>query len=218
MNAYSGAEQISGFMPCRSGGIGRRAWFRSMCPQGRGGSSPFFGTKFVLNASNHNFFHLTILSRNGSVSPTMRPKQNKSAVAAVSKAEMQRLLADSAFIRHYGFRVHSLRRGECVVHVPFQREFERPGGIVSGLLFMAAADVAMWLAIKTILGSDDGSVTVEMKTNFLAAAKEQDFRCRARILKLGKRLIYGTAECVSLDRQLLAHHTLTYIRPGDDRR
>jgi len=29
---------------CRSGGIGRRAWFRSMCPQGRGGSSPFFGT------------------------------------------------------------------------------------------------------------------------------------------------------------------------------
>ena len=30
---------------CRSGGIGRRAWFRSMCPQGRGGSSPFFGTR-----------------------------------------------------------------------------------------------------------------------------------------------------------------------------
>jgi hypothetical protein len=31
---------------CRSGGIGRRAWFRSMYPQGCGGSSPFFGTKF----------------------------------------------------------------------------------------------------------------------------------------------------------------------------
>src|SRR5215468_12551427 len=29
----------------RSGGIGRRAWFRSMYPQGCGGSSPFFGTK-----------------------------------------------------------------------------------------------------------------------------------------------------------------------------
>src|SRR5207253_5499003 len=33
----------------RSGGIGRRAWFRSMYPQGCGGSSPFFGTsKFDL--------------------------------------------------------------------------------------------------------------------------------------------------------------------------
>src|SRR5437868_9306350 len=29
----------------RSGGIGRRAWFRSMYPQGCGGSSPFFGTR-----------------------------------------------------------------------------------------------------------------------------------------------------------------------------
>src|SRR5207245_4244216 len=31
-------------LTCRSGGIGRRAWFRSMYPQGCGGSSPFFGT------------------------------------------------------------------------------------------------------------------------------------------------------------------------------
>jgi hypothetical protein len=31
-------------VPCRSGGIGRRAWFRSTYSQGCGGSSPFFGT------------------------------------------------------------------------------------------------------------------------------------------------------------------------------
>ena len=37
------ANRLSGF-PCRSGGIGRRAWFRSMYSQGCGGSSPFFGT------------------------------------------------------------------------------------------------------------------------------------------------------------------------------
>src|SRR6202795_2313908 len=30
--------------PSRSGGIGRRAWFRAMCPQGCGGSNPPFGT------------------------------------------------------------------------------------------------------------------------------------------------------------------------------
>src|SRR5947209_17334359 len=32
----------------RSGGIGRRAWFRSMYPQGCGGSSPFFGTSLII--------------------------------------------------------------------------------------------------------------------------------------------------------------------------
>jgi len=134
--------------------------------------------------------------------------------SAVSKQELQSLFAELPFIRSYGFRVHSIAPGKCVLTVPFQQSFERPGGIVSGLVFMAAADVAMWLAIKTLLGLDDGCVTAEMKTSFLAAAKEQDFRCRARILKLGKRLVYGVAECISSERKLLTHHTLTYIRPG----
>ncbi len=104
-----------------------------------------------------------------------------STKTAVSKPELQRLLADLPFVRAYGFRVHSIGPGECILTVPFRQAFERPGGIVSGLVFMAAADVAMWLAIKTLLGSDDGCVTAEMKTSFLAAAKEQDFRCRAKI-------------------------------------
>ncbi|HXX15712.1 MAG TPA: PaaI family thioesterase [Candidatus Eremiobacteraceae bacterium] len=132
---------------------------------------------------------------------------------AVSKAELQRQFTDLPFIRSFGFRVHSIAPGSCILVVPFQQAFERPGGIVSGLVFMAAADVAMWLAIKTLLGSDDGCVTAEMKTSFLAAAKQQDFRCHARILKLGKRLVYGVAECLSPDHKLLTHHTLTYIRP-----
>jgi len=144
----------------------------------------------------------------------MSQENKQSNKTAVSKPELQRLLTDLPFIRSYGFRVHSIAPGECVLAVPFQPAFERPGGIVSGLVFMAAADVAMWLAIKTLLGNDDGCVTAEMKTSFLSAAKQQDFRCRAKILKLGKRLVYGVAECVNLERKLLTHHTLTYSRPG----
>jgi acyl-coenzyme A thioesterase PaaI-like protein len=135
---------------------------------------------------------------------------------AVSKADLQRLLEEQSFLRNYNLRVRSVAAGECVLTVPFQRIFERPGGIVSGLVFMGAADVAMWFAIKTLLGADDGCVTAEMKTSFLAAARQQDFRCRARVLKLGKRLVYGVAECTSLDHKLLTHHTLTYIRPGSE--
>jgi len=77
---------------------------------------------------------------------------------------------------------------------------------------MAAADIAMWLAVMTKLGKTDRSVTAEMKTSFLNAAREESFRCTARILKLGRRLIYGVAECVGSGGKLLAHHTLTYIR------
>ncbi len=145
------------------------------------------------------------------------PQRGASKAMPVSRSDLRKLLSEQPFISGYGFRLHSVAAGECVLTVPFQPAFERPGGIVSGLVFMAAADVAMWLAIKTLLGGDDGCVTAEMKTSFLSAAKQQDFRCRARILKLGKRLVYGVAECISLERKLLTHHTLTYIRPGTNR-
>src|ERR1700674_725517 len=105
---------------------------------------------------------------------------------ACSEAELQELLAQVAFTRHFGFTLHEIADGQCSIEVPFQPVFERPGGIVSGQVFMAAADVAMWLAIKTRLGVAETAVTVEMKTNFLNGAKQEDFVCAAKILKLGK--------------------------------
>ncbi len=50
---------------CRSGGIGRRAWFRSMYSQGCGGSSPLFGTKFFFPPEKNfpeNIFLTTLLA------------------------------------------------------------------------------------------------------------------------------------------------------------
>lgn len=134
---------------------------------------------------------------------------------ACSEQELERLLSEMPFTRSYGFTLHGVADGQCSIDVPFQATFERPGGIVTGLVFMAAADVAMWLAIKTRLGLTDPSVTVEMKTNFLGSARKEGFRCTAKVLKLGRRLIYGLAECVDGGGRLLTHHTLTYIRADE---
>lgn len=130
----------------------------------------------------------------------------------VTEAELQRILDDVAFTRSYGFRLQAIGDGECTLEVPFRTDFERPGGIVSGQVFMAAADVAMWLAIMTRLGATDGSVTAGMTSAFLGAARREPFRCTARILKLGGRLVYGVAESVGAGGRLLAHHSLTYAR------
>jgi uncharacterized protein (TIGR00369 family) len=131
---------------------------------------------------------------------------------ACSEMELEHLLTEVAFTRNLGFKLHGIEDGQCSINVPFQEAFERPGGIVSGQVFMAAADVAMWLAIKTKLGLADSSVTAEMKTNFLGAAKKEGFRCTAKVLKVGRRLIYGMVECVDSTGRLLAHSTVTYIR------
>ena len=133
---------------------------------------------------------------------------------AATETELQELLSTVAFTRQYGFRLHAIGDGECSIEVPFQDMFERPGHVVSGQVFMAAADVAMWFAIMTRLGTDDASVTAAMTTAFLSAARREAFRCRATILKQGARLVYGVAECRTLDGKLLTHHAVTYIRPS----
>jgi uncharacterized protein (TIGR00369 family) len=141
---------------------------------------------------------------------------------ACREDELRQLLKDVAFTRNLGLELHGIADGQCSIDVPFQDAFERPGGIVSGQVFMAVADVAMWFAIKTKLGLTDTSVTAEMKTNFLGSARKAGFRCNAKVLKIGRHLIYGVAECVDGNSRLLTHHTVTYIRveqspeiPGD---
>ncbi|MCU1335340.1 MAG: PaaI family thioesterase [Bryobacterales bacterium] len=107
---------------------------------------------------------------------------------ACREEELRQLLNDVALTRNLGLVLHGIADGQCSIDVPFQDAFERPGGIVSGQVFMAVADVAMWLAIKTKLGLTDSSVTAEMKTNFLSSAKRTGFRCTAKVLKIGRHL------------------------------
>ncbi len=134
------------------------------------------------------------------------------SIQAPTVAELNQVLADTPFLSPYGFRVESAAAGECLLVVPFRASLERPGGIVSGMTLMGAADVAMWLAIMTLRGLDERWVTSDMKTAFLRSARNEDFSCSARVLKSGKRSMYGTAECRSESAGLIAHHVLTYAR------
>lgn len=144
------------------------------------------------------------------------PARNRDASAhdapMPTVAELDRVLADTPFLKAYALRVESAARGECVVRVPFDRALERPGGIVSGMTLMGAADVAMWLAIMTLRGTAEHWVTSDMKTAFLRPAREEDVLCGARILKPGRRTMYGVAECSGAHAGLVAHHVLTYVR------
>lgn len=137
-------------------------------------------------------------------------------------AEQLQGFLDLEFIRFYRFELQAFAAGSCAIHVPFQASLARPGGFISGPVYIAAADVAMWLAIMTELGPEpaapDGAVTAAflstaINTAFLSGAKSTAIVCTARVLKIGRRLIYGTAECRDAANKLLTHHTLTNIRP-----
>jgi uncharacterized protein (TIGR00369 family) len=129
-----------------------------------------------------------------------------------SKRQLQALLKRARFVSGYGFRLVSASDVECTLAMPFRRTMERPGGTVNGPAFMTAADCAMWMAIKRRLGMEHDAVTYELNTAFLNAARRETVFCTARVLKMGKRIIYGTAECHDGKGRLFTHHTVTYAR------
>ena len=129
-----------------------------------------------------------------------------------SVAELTGVLAHTAFLKPYQFKVLSCAPGECVLKILFQLELERPGGLVSGMTLMGAGDVAMSLAIMTLRGVAETWVTTDMKTAFLRSARQEDVTCTAKVLKLGRRTADGTAECVGARNGLLAHHVVSYAK------
>jgi uncharacterized protein (TIGR00369 family) len=131
---------------------------------------------------------------------------------SASKAALQQLLRRSRFVSGYGLKLVAVSDTKCTIAMPFKRAFERPGGTVNGPAFMAAADCAMWLAIKRHIGIEHDAVTSELNTAFLNAARRETVYCTARVIKLGRRIIYGTAECHDRRGKLFTHHSVTYAR------
>jgi len=130
------------------------------------------------------------------------------------KKQLQQLLDKTRFPRPYGFRVIAADENKCTLELPHKAALERPGGIINGPALMAAADCAMWLAIKARIGVEGDALTSQLNTAFLAPAKGEPVYCTARILKMGRRSIYGVAECHGKKGDLFSHHTITYVRPG----
>lgn len=126
--------------------------------------------------------------------------------------DLQTKLDAMEFVQFYGLHIESLEPNRCMTRIAYQKKLERPGGIVAGPTFMMTADVTFWLALVGELGVDTPLVTANLQSAFLNACREEDIICEARVLKFGRRLIYGTAECRSPRGQLFTHHAVTYAR------
>jgi acyl-coenzyme A thioesterase PaaI-like protein len=131
-------------------------------------------------------------------------------LSGVDIEELNAIIRRYEFTRRYGFEVVAAGDGTCEMLVPYMKENDRPGGIVIGQVYMHAADVAFWMAVVSRMGMAESYVTSSMTTAFLGAARAHPFRCHARIIKSGRRVVYGEAECRAGDR-VLTHHTLTYM-------
>lgn len=128
----------------------------------------------------------------------------------VTRERLERLMTTQTSVRPYDFQLESFSSGCCTIRIPSSPNVQGPGGILAGPVFMAAADFTMWLAMVTCDEAAERAVTVDLMTKFLSNSHDEDVLCTARLLKWGRRLIVGLAECTTEEGRLLTHHTITY--------
>jgi uncharacterized protein (TIGR00369 family) len=139
---------------------------------------------------------------------------NPPAAPAVTAEEIETVLSGSPFVQPYGLKLEAFADGSCALRLPFGDRHQRPGGVVTGIVLVAAADLAMWFAIMTRLGraAGDRSVTIELKSSFLRGARG-DIVTTARWLGEADHAIHGVADARDPEGTLVAHHVLTYVDP-----
>jgi len=109
----------------------------------------------------------------------------------------------------------SIGDGFAIGRFRYELRWTRPVDFVAGPVLMALADVTFYWALFTKLGIVPLAVTNELKFNFLRPAIGGDVLCRAQVLKIGRRIAFGTAE-VYMDGapdRLVGHATTSYVLP-----
>ena len=138
--------------------------------------------------------------------------------ASMDRASLQSLLDTvvAPWIRELGLRVTQVQPNEVHLSLPITAHHVHGGGVVCGQTLMSAADTAMVLAVASQLGGFKPMTTVQLQTSFLRpiagsrTAPAGEAKVIARVLRLGRNLVFGEIEVHDAAGKLAAHATTTY--------
>ncbi len=121
---------------------------------------------------------------------------------------------ESPFAQLLGIRHHPTVDGVGLASMTIEDKHRQRAGVVQGGIIVALADYAFHLACETRLRAGQTAVTVELKVNFLAPAKDGELRAAARIVSAGRRIIVCDIDVTGEDDKLIAKCLGTYIVGG----
>jgi uncharacterized protein (TIGR00369 family) len=139
-------------------------------------------------------------------------------MTTLTTAEIQAIMRRGVpLAAEWEIEVLAAEAGTALVRLPFRPVLLRPGNTVSGPALMGLADVAMWAALLSTTEGRDNSVTSTMTVNFLRPAGDGAVLAEARIVKRGKRQVFGEVLIRAEGSEELATHittTWTVIAPS----
>lgn len=108
--------------------------------------------------------------------------------------EVRRVFEAAAFVAELGIRMDSFGEGWCEASLELADRHLQQDGVVHAGVHATLADHTSGAAAATLLREHQQVLSVEFKLNLLRAARGERLRCRARVLKPGRRFSVVEAE------------------------
>ncbi len=131
-------------------------------------------------------------------------------IALLQQALSPRVVAP--WVLDLGLTVQAARPDEVVLLLPIRPPLVHGGAVLCGQAIMAAADTAMVLAVMSRLGEFKPMTTVQLQTSFLKGVPGSSGHATvtARVLRMGRNLVFGEILVHTDKGDLAAHATTTY--------
>ncbi|HTX57859.1 MAG TPA: PaaI family thioesterase [Candidatus Acidoferrales bacterium] len=117
----------------------------------------------------------------------------------------------SHFVKLLDLKLEKVEHGKATMRMPFRSEIANGAGAVHGGAIVSLCDTVFYVALASIYGREQDTVTASLQCNFLAPAlPPHDLVAHARVLRAGRRICYGEVEVTS-GGKLVAHATLNFL-------
>ena len=124
---------------------------------------------------------------------------------------------DGPFAELLGIRPGESGDGVGTALMTVEDKHRQRAGVVQGGILVALADYAFFRACRSVLNEGEHAVTIELKLNFIAPARDGELTAHSRIKSRGGRIIVGDMEIFGEEGRLIATGIGTYMTVYDRR-
>ena len=133
-------------------------------------------------------------------------------ISAEHLAYAENALHNLPFAKLIGMRLIGLKRDEAVISIEMRDDLRQPSGVLHGGVTATLIDTAMAFAVRTRLGFDEATATIDLTVHYLRPHITGNFTCTAKVVRAGKRIFTVAADVVNDDGKHIATAVSTYTR------
>jgi len=137
---------------------------------------------------------------------------NSRQLTAAHQKRLRQALEKVPFAKLLGLELESFEPGAAILALTIRAELRQNNDVVHGGAIASLIDTATAFAILTVLPKHERVTTVDLTISYLRPLFSGRARARAKVLRMGRRLIAVSAEVSDDDETLAATALSTYLR------